>query len=227
MGDYHPVSSQELEPVELKDIQNLTIYVSESDNIRHSLVCDLKWTIGEVRVATFEKQIENEQTVRLLYMGRILEDTDVLENLGVSNGCVLQAQIIDSKPSESTTTLPSPSAPSNVLEAGYEFKSSDLLEPEEYQGTWNTREETQAAYNPAQGTWTHFFLGLFFGIVFRELTVFWFCLTNLPRRQKAGILCGILVGALYDYFFGDRRLGSLKPNPSNPGDGNPADGIYS
>jgi len=51
----------------------------------------------------------------------------------------------------------------------------------------------------------HFLLGFLLGLVFRELTLFWVCFANLPRKQKAGILCGVLLGVVQDIIWGDRK----------------------
>jgi len=221
MGDYETVPS--LEPIELKEQSpaQLVIYISEAEKSQQKLICNSQWTIRDVRMATYP-QVESGYSVRFFYMGRIIQDTETLEGLEIHDECVIQAQVAENKPPETEANrLPTV----NVLDNGYngyELTAEDYLQ-ETAEGDWNSR----VSQMNNQGTMTQFFLGLFLGLAFGQLILFYFCLANLPRRQRAGLVVGVLISLLYDYIWGRPRFNLTKSSfPDSPGDGNATGIIY-
>jgi len=148
------------------------------------------------------------KNIRFMFMGRILEnDLATLQELNIEEDCVLHALVSDAKP-------PSPPHPGAEESDGDTLVVNGLDGPDVYNNP-----AAMAAYREEdnlvrEGTMGHFLLGFFLGLVFRELTLFWVCFANLPRKQKAGILCGVLLGVVQDVIWGERPLKSATGSSS-------------
>jgi len=211
--DYKPVSQIELAPNDIKQLdvniinkQNeFTIYLQQSGKPQQQLVCSPEWTLDEIRAIAFTEDLSAGKSIRFLYLGRVLENNSSLESLGVNSNDVLQVQIADPKISSASTDLKDDPTQSTEYTNDFNLPSLQELDGTLLNSDFTTRSDDVLHQRNRGNHWSLFFIGLILGIIFRELTLFWFCISNLPKSQKLGILTGVFLGMIYDVIFGDPR----------------------
>ena len=158
------------------------------------------------------EQREERLRVRLLFMGRMLRDDETLGAAGVTSGCVLHAHLTAMAPEggEAAAVLvgdggsAAPADGEALMDGeggagGLEgipgnYTAAQLQQMRMVQLQYEAA--MHADGGPPAGTNSDFLLGFFLGFVLGFLSIIWLYSPSLSRKQRLGILLGLLVNGL-------------------------------
>jgi len=168
--------------------------------------------VAQLAARAYEReQREERMRARLLFMGRMLRDDETLGAAGVTSGCVLHAHLTAMAPEggEAAAVLvgdggSAAPADGEVLMDG-EGGASGLegipgYTAAQLQQMRLVQLQYEAAMHggggPPAGTNAEFLLSFFLGFVLGFLSIIWLYSPSLSRKQRLGILLGLLVNLL-------------------------------
>eukprot|EP00455_Lapot_gusevi_P038871 TRINITY_DN4355_c0_g5_i3.p1 TRINITY_DN4355_c0_g5~~TRINITY_DN4355_c0_g5_i3.p1 ORF type:complete len:223 (+),score=42.03 TRINITY_DN4355_c0_g5_i3:88-756(+) len=191
-----PSNGSEVEDVELGKVDSrvnvppeegkdyVTIIRVGRPNTR--VAVDLGWTGLQFKQHIFEEEWRERKNIRVIYQGKLLEDTSSLTSIGVASNSFLHVVVSDFQPEQQRNeneAQPNPlGLPEGELALLPYYLEHQAAEQQHYEGTSND-----------------FFCGLVLGFVLGPIMLLWL-FQQLPRRQKVGIVMGLLFNAVYNFF---------------------------
>jgi len=143
---------------------------------------DPNWSILDVKQRVFSEQFEAGKNIRIIYSGRILNDVESLTMIGVKSNSFMHVAIND-------RVAPNPaSAP--------EAENNSERDGDEQAGVANDPELAQ--FQEAdfvisnEGTMGDFVMGFALGAIIGMMMLLWVWQPRISRKQKVGILMGVL-----------------------------------
>jgi hypothetical protein len=151
---------------------------------------DLSWTVADLKRRAFPVEAAEGKSIRLVAAGRELADPQPLRAFNIAANQFIQAVI----------GPPRAQAQADAQNAQRDGEEGELdgrqLPP------WMLREAQLAAAmnaDPPEGTFGDFILGFFMGFVLNIIAITCLFMRDVPRRQKIGIVCGIIMYEMQAY----------------------------
>jgi Ubiquitin family/DSC E3 ubiquitin ligase complex subunit 3, C-terminal domain len=161
---------------------------------------NLDWSVARTREHVFGDAIAEGKRVRLIYHGKLLEDSKSLASYGVVKDSFVHSSISNLQPLHNSTSG------SNGVGAGADA-DADSVDDED--AAWqfhaqmlNARAAGRRGQEPGpfavrEGTTGDLVLGFVMGAILGFLALIWVLPRTVPRRQKLGILAGVM---FYTFF---------------------------
>lgn len=191
MNDRSPSDSV---PINLTNMQTSTT--------QHATL-PLTTTIAQLKQQYFATELNNSKLVRIIYLGKVLNDTTTLYQAAVQPNHTLHVVVTD-KPVELATPAAEPAYNAQPHYQQYRVINFNRdLYPAQYHN-FHTQQPPAVVENleivdqrvPYEGHPSDFVLGFFLGFILGPLSVFWLFTMAISRRQRAGILAGLLTNIL-------------------------------
>lgn len=172
---------REMKDIEMTDAGSIKFTICQVGASKHTASALPSWTIKQFKERIYYDEIQQNKNVRLIYCGKLLRDEQTLNEAGVRDGAIIHCAIS-------------------------EFHSEIVNNPEDENhndpGALNREEDVQippwllTGNMPRQGSNGDFVLGFIMGFFIGVLTLIWVWQRSVPRRQKFGIILGILCNML-------------------------------
>lgn len=171
----------------------LVNFIGVDSTRRTDFACEPGWTVAQLKDAAFPAEMAAGKNVRLIYNGRVMPAEDTLTSLGVESGCFLHFSVAD-KIGRSGTNA---SGLQRSDEDGGDVHGDAYLAWQQYQ---LNQDEQAMNFETPEGTTGDLALGFFIGFFIGIFAVFWIMQRRVPRRQKAGIIFGIMGNFIWGAF---------------------------
>lgn len=209
-------------PLSPSNNQRIDLSISQSDNLMISLtfiqqnepnrkvLCNPNWTIGELKSQVFPDAVKEGKLIRLIYLGRVLQDQATLKSLEIEQDHVIHTMISDKIPTAAPVAAPSRESNSSPVSDFYNNTrapqfihtspnaennddiDSDIDINDERYITAHASDGQYLFTLPPEGTNRDFVWGFVLGLVLGFLALLWLWNSAAPRKQRLGILLGLM-----------------------------------
>ncbi|KAM3141132.1 hypothetical protein pb186bvf_006737 [Paramecium bursaria] len=123
----------------------------------------------------FREELEQKHSVKFIYMGKILDDKQLISEINFQNGQIIQAYILEEDKNNQSD------AETEEQQQQIHLNMNQALQ--EMQGVLIIR-----IYQQDEGTDTELFLGIFIGFVLIMFALIGICITNCSVKAKKGVM---------------------------------------
>lgn len=186
------------EPLSERQMEPGSICICQVGQARRTITVEFDWTIQQLKEHAYKEALSEDKCVRFIFRGKMLASTRTLEDCSVITGSFLHVMISDHVPAHEQVAQEQNASGDPDVQIAEDAALAQIL------GRVN-RDGDDDDDEIREGTNAEILWGFTLGIIMGEIMFIWVFQRTVSRRQRIGIVLGIVVHMCISYFQSDDK----------------------